>query len=303
MPNEATPATPAAAAPGTQPVATSPAASGAPGGKAEAASGAAAPPIAAPVDKLARAKETVARARASASRAMELRAGREAAERQARQATEENARLRSQNQATEARIAELGKNPIAALRALGYTPEEAAAAIKGAGTPESLVAEVRAELAAEKAARQQLEQQLMGEKQAAAYQEAAKAFLVQASDAKVYPHLAKQPPSIVLAAGKQVLAEAKARTGHTYSDAEVLAYLEENWSAHEQAARTPPEASPQSATPSPETNSSTPPRTMTNALEALAYTLPDNFADLSDVEQKRHLAKKLAATTRKPVAK
>lgn len=273
----------------------------APDAGASSASEAAIPPaadaVAAPVDRLAAAKAAVAKGREGAKRAERLRAEYEQSRRQNEQASQEIARLRQENQQRAEREAAILKDPLQAYRLAGKTPAETKAALERAGTVEGTIDELKAQLMESNSKREALENSIKLEKQQAQLANAESAFKAAASDAKTYPVLARQKPEIVLVVAKDLLARAQANTGHTYSDAEVLAYLNSNWEAQKQAA-SPTEVAAASAATGQASDGSTPPRTMTNGLGSKGYTLPKDFDDMPDAEQKEHLAKMLAAASK-----
>jgi hypothetical protein len=186
------------------------------------------------------------------------------------------------------------KDPLQAFKDAGYTPQQAAEALKRAGTPEGAMDQLRAELAQERSERQALQQSIEMAKQEAAQRTATQAFVREAADAANYPTLAKQPPAIVLAAARQILAEARdasgQRIGHLYSNKEVLAFLEQTWSAHgKEGAPNGTSKAPTDASPNAQPGGSTP-RTLTNGLSSKRYELPPGFDKLDDQEQKRVFA-------------
>lgn len=299
----AAPAT-SAAAPGTQPAAATTAsvdASAASGGTPEAASGVeaqATEAAVAPVDKLASARAVIEKAKKGAARAAQMRAERAQAERQAQIASADAQRWKAEAEARARTETALRQDPISALRALGYSPKDAAEAIKNAGTPEAALADVRKELEAERQARQTLENNLRTREQQATYEREAAAFMTAASDEKAYPTLSQQPPKFVLSIAESIIRQAHANTGIVYSNKEVLEYLESNWSSHSKAAKKPPEATTAASAETPGKQGTTP-RTMTNGTGSKGFTLPADFQSLPDREQKEWMARKLAATSRK----
>ena len=111
------------------------------------------------------------------------------------------------------------------------------------------------------------------------------------ADATRYPNLAQQPYNIVLATSKQLLQDAFNRTGIWYSNEEVLGHLESEY--------TKSSAKPPGTAPTEKTETPASPRTISAKLASDRFSLPPNFDDLSDREQRRHLAKAYAESGKK----
>ena len=148
------------------------------------------------------------------------------------------------------------------------------------------------QIAAERAERERLEKTIASREAQAKYAVAEKIFRQEASDATRYPHVAQQPYQVILTTAKSLIEDGFRRTGEQYSNAEVFSYLEGLY-AKQSAGKTPGTAPIEK----PETPTS--PRTISAKLASDRFSLPPNFDDLSDREQRRHLAKAYAESGKK----
>lgn len=252
-------------------------------------------------DSLAKAKSALAKAKRGAERNSKLRAQVQAAEREVERSKYEaqQARAYAEQQRLEREALRSGDIK-RSLAALGYSTRQISEMIAKEGTPEAAFDAIRAELGTTKEELNALKQQLAMERQQVSYKAAAEAFMNAASDATKYPTLANQPRGMVLAAAKQLIQEAKQKTGFDYSNGEVLDFLEQHWSGHQKARQAKQDANGKASTASaPKENTAAPPRTITNGI-GKPYALPANFEELDDQQQKAAMAAALTAVHRKP---
>lgn len=263
---------------------------------------------AAPVDPaVAAEKERHTRAVAAGERARREQAARR--ERQTReQATQgEISKLREERDAR-ARFAEdqaVATDPrrsvaekAAAFRRLGIDPRGLAQAALHEDTPEaqmnaafekrlSPVLSELEQLRAWKAASDQREQ-------AASRAHGHEALTKAVGDAARYPTLAKNPPSVIIAAAAQVWQQIPPAQRAGLQDEDVFEYLEEQYAAHSKraASTTPGSDTPSASTPNDNAGSTTP-RTITNDLANPRLPVSSNFDDLDLEDQKARMVKDL----------
>lgn len=191
------------------------------------------------------------------------------------------------------------------LRSKGITAKELAQEQLNESTPEGVIRRLELQIAQERQQRQAFEQKVAEDARqreakaqeqayAAARQEAEGKFIQAAGNAELYPRLAEVNPKIVLAVATATLKEALARQPNTrYTDAEVLAYLNENWTAAKESAsndqaktagKTPKAGDPKKADASPTSAQSKKPPQVTNG------ELPPDFEKLPDHIQRKLLA-------------
>ena len=196
----------------------------------------------------------------------------------------------------------LRENPLQALERLGVTPEALAQRVMLAGTPEEKFAALQAQVEAERAERQRLESSLKQREDAARFatnlKAAEDAFVKQALNVERYPNLEGHPRAALLAMGKQVAQDAKAKylqkTGAVpeITDKQILTYLNKLYAKSapkssptapsKVATATPSKATKSSGTASPKPAS---PRTLTGANSAGSFVRPANWESMSRTER------------------
>ena len=182
------------------------------------------------------------------------------------------------------------------------TPEALAQRVMQAGTPEEKFAALQAQVEAERAERQRLESSLKQREDAARFatnlKAAEDAFVKQASNVERYPNLEGHPRAALLAMGKQVAQDAKAKylreTGAVpeITDKQILTYLNKLYAKSapkssptapsKVATATPSKATKSSGTASPKPAS---PRTLTGANSAGSFVRPANWESMSRTER------------------
>jgi len=262
------------------------------------------------------------RAKAAAERLKRERAARNESQTAYRQAQAELQRHQTelaQERAERERLSrqfdEFKSDPLGTMERFGV-PAEAIAerAIKN-GTPEEIHA--RKERALEERLaqfekREQEREARQAEEQKRAHFESAKQnFIKLAVDETAYPtiaRLAQARPQHLIQVALDIHREANAK-GYAYSDAEVLAHLEETYASIYASPSTPKTGQTKSNTPTqgasenssgtgqPKPTTGTP-RTLSNEMSAEKASLPANFEDLSDREQKKAMAEYLRRNAR-----
>lgn len=259
----------------------------------------------------ARAKYEEAQRRAFAQRQQERQ--QLDAQRALQYAQQQEARAR----ALEQQLQKIQSDPLAALSFLeqvGLPPKVLAQKAVEASTPEAkLKADLEQRVAAQVAeVRRDYEarfQQIQAEREAQAREAQARAarqaFISDASNAEQYPAVAHlvslgdEWKTSILGEATRVLEEAYRKTGYEYTNEEVLDYLNKKYSkivptpkdgADKSNGVSTTQREAQNGTGSHETNTAGSPRTMTNKATQLKGSLPPNFDDMSDRDQKAALA-------------
>lgn len=194
-----------------------------------------------------------------------------------------------------------GLKPIELAKELGLSAKQVAEEAMREGSPEAALEkrlreiEARAERA-EKALEERTQSE-QTEQRRAVMHAAAEAFQAEAGDATAFPTVSKMPAAARLAWAQQLLAEDRERARaqgvdlRTYAptNRQVLAHMEKLAASQSQSGAPPKD--PPVASPDATTNGSTTPQTVSNAAASAKYTLPANFDQLPDSEQKSHLAR------------
>lgn len=217
-------------------------------------------------------------------------------------------------------VAKAKEDPLSYLSELGVTADAIAKRALSESTPEAALKRFETELAQERAERERLAKQIADREEAdkrrtaqaqadARYRAAEDRFLKLAADEAKYPavasHVALRPRALVREA-TQLMIDAKKETGFDYTDEETLEYLESVYSKaqpskKEAAAKsqdTKSTAETSTGSGNQEKASAGKPRTLTNDGTAQRGSLPANFDELSDAEQKRLMADQLRRMTR-----
>ena len=262
--------------------------------------------------RAARVQEAVRRAKSHASKNRQLL--KDIARRE-----QEHASLRARTAQLEAQAKQgadlekyLRENPLKALEQLGVTPDAIAQRVLQANTPEEKIAALQSQIESERKERLRVEKTIADREAAAQYQVKMKAaedtFVGLASNAERYPNLQGHPRQALLAMGKQVAQDAKAKylreTGvaPVITDRQILGYLNKLYAktpapkeapaasatSKTSATGTPKAAAKPSgkASPKPET-----PRTLTGAHSAGSFVRPANWESLSRTERVKILQK------------
>lgn len=263
-------------------------------------------PIQEEVDRLARAKE--AADRMSAQRRAQEMAAREAAQTRymLQQRETEYARLRQEHDEQKARWAKFEADPLTYLRDEKKLPadELARRAVEDAD-PEIRLKRMQERLDNyEEQIRERDHRQAQERAQAqhqAAQREAEVAFIGKAKDADAYPSLAilaEHRPQTLIREALDIVEAAYKRTGITYSDEEALEYLETVYSKvfkrpESNGADPKSNASAtvtQTGSGTQATSKAGKQRTLSGKDAAQSSTLPPNFDELPDKDQKRLMA-------------
>lgn len=224
----------------------------------------------------------------------------------------------------QALLEEQKKDPLAVLEKLGVPADVIAKRALEANTPDAKIAKLEQLVLEERDARTRLEKQREEERQAreeaqrrqevsARAAAAHQAFIQAAANEEKYPHLAAHAavrPRALLIEATAIVQDAYDRTGIAYEDEDVLEFLEQQYAhAAEKAATRPTKKDPvaeskesktekTSGSGNQEKKTAGEPRTLTNDATAVRGSLPANFDELSDPEQKALMADMLRRLTR-----
>lgn len=273
-------------------------------------------------DRLQRAKEA-ARQRYLAAEQRRLamaEAQRQAAE--AQRLAQLAHRERQQREIAEKQLQTISRDPMAALAFLEQTGLDAKTLTQKAIEANSPEAKLKAELNAEWEQRflrlqqsyderlAEIQQREQAAQQAAAHRHAQERFIQEAADATKFPAVAQlvelgpEWKASLLEEATRILIQAHQRTGQEYTNDEVLSYLEKKYSrafqpkngtSQSKAGTEATKESNGTGTTKSEAGGS---RTLTNKDTAAKGSLPPNFDDLPDKEQKKALAAMLRQMSR-----
>jgi hypothetical protein len=242
---------------------------------------------------LSRAQAVAKRAKAAALRDAQMKAERSRLAEQNNRSQAEVQALRAQAQQATQTLEAIKRDPLAVLKQLGIKNDELYRRAAQEGTPEARIEALAAQLEAERKARIALETQTATEKEQVQYKRIEQDFVTRSKDAALYPALASTPSAILLAAGTKLAIDARKRTGHDYSNSEILSGLNKIYAAHQASTGATRKEVPQ-ASDSPSTGSQaranpSPSRTISNALASRSFTQPSNFDDLTGPERTKAL--------------
>lgn len=211
-------------------------------------------------------------------------------------------RMRQQTAALEAqarRSADFERSvladPLKALEQRGVTPEQLAQRVLLAGTPEEKLALMQQQLEAQQKQFASIEKQRADERALQQFQtklaSAENVFVEMAGNDEKYPNLAGHPRQALLAMGKQIAQEAKAKYLRDYgtdfipTDRQILGYMNKLYAKQATATETPAnpsKAAKPSGKASPKPAS---PRTMTSGQAAGSFARPTNWDSLSRAQR------------------
>jgi hypothetical protein len=244
-------------------------------------------------DKLADARKIAQRGRAHQQAWTKTQQEKAALERQIEQERAASGTLRERSARLDQLEAELRRDPLGAMKALGIKAEDAYRRAVQEGKPEAVVEALRGELQTVRTELKAVRDERQQERQAQTQQAGERDFVERVADDKTYPSLASTPPAVLLSAGKQLWQELYRRTGQSYTNEEILTFLDQQYAAHQKKAggkaeKDPPQASGASEKSGPATS-----RTLSSDLASQSWSKPANWKELSDLEQRRLVAEQV----------
>jgi colicin import membrane protein len=245
-------------------------------------------------DALAKAKEIARRGNAARQAWAKAQSEKADAVRAAESERAANAPLRERIAKAERLEAMLRSDPLAALQELGVKAEDAYKRAVLQGKPEALIAQLREELATERQAREQFQADIRGQQHAQQVRALEADFLRRCGETETYPALANTPPSILLKAAVKLGEELFAATKQGYTNQELLAFLNQQYAAHQKAsAGDKAETGTKAASGAKDKKSSATSRTVSNDLATQSWSKPANWQELGDLEQRRLIAEQV----------
>lgn len=257
-----------------------------------------APPV---LSKLERAKAAAEKAKRDHAARVKLQQAQAQQSRMLAERERELAQLREERARMAAQLEKADKDPLGYLREKGTTADVLARRAIEDASPDAKMRRLEEMVAAEREARikaeQAREEQARQAQQQAAISAARDAFVKKAGDVEKYPSLARHAevrPQGIIREAEEILADAYKKTGMTYSDDEVLEYLESVYSkAHgspsAKAGATKAATETRNGAGAQETTTAGKPRTLTAAASQKG-ALPPDWDELSDAEQKKAMA-------------
>jgi hypothetical protein len=245
-------------------------------------------------DTLARAKEVARRGNAARQAWAKAQSEKADAVRAAESERAANAPLRERIAKAERLEAMLRSDPLAALQELGVKAEDAYKRAVLQGKPEALIAQLREELATERQAREQFQADIRGQQHAQQVRALEADFLRRCGETETYPALANTPPSILLKAAVKLGEELFAATKQGYTNQELLAFLNQQYAAHQKAsAGDKAETGTKAASGAKDKKGPATSRTVSNDLATQSWSKPANWQELGDLEQRRLIAEQV----------
>lgn len=236
-----------------------------------------------------KAKKAADAARKGAANNRKLMEERDRIAQSAQYATQQAQNYRAQLEQNNAFLTNLQRDPLAALKQMGVTPEQVAQRMAAEGSPEAMIADMRKQIEDQNKRYDALIAKEQAALQAARAEKIENEYKRAAQDTKKYPNISQVHPDFVIARTRELLISLREQ-GHDpsqFSDHDLLSYLDSAYSKTGSAVTPPKDGA--AATSEKKTG------TITNRMQSASHTAPPDFNKMSDRQQKKWMADQIRA--------